>query len=85
MTTKTLSEVHQRRPRFGRDRRRPRPVRRCPRVEGLHQRRRDHSDRHPAALRHLFNRLLGCLHHCLATEQLYDPTKAFAQVTPTSP
>ncbi len=50
-----------------------------------YQRRRGHGGPHPAALRHLFNRLLGCLHHCLATEQLYDPTKAFAQVTPTSP
>ncbi len=42
-----------------------------------YQRRRDHGDRHPAALRHLFNRLLGCLHHCLATNQLYHPDKAF--------
>ncbi|MFG1761681.1 IS110 family RNA-guided transposase [Micromonospora echinofusca] len=42
-----------------------------------YQRRRDHGDRHPAALRNLFNRLLGCLHHCLATGQRYDPAKAF--------
>ncbi|GAA0401415.1 hypothetical protein GCM10009541_50580 [Micromonospora gifhornensis] len=42
-----------------------------------YQRRRDHGDRHPAALRNLFNRLLGCLHHCLATGQSYDPEKAF--------
>jgi hypothetical protein len=28
-------------------------------------------------LRHLFNRMLGQLHHCLQTRQTYDPTKAF--------
>jgi Transposase/Transposase IS116/IS110/IS902 family len=40
-------------------------------------RRRDHGDGHAAALRHLFNRMLGQLHHCLATGQTYDPAKAF--------
>nr|WP_020499271.1 IS110 family transposase [Sciscionella marina] len=40
-------------------------------------RRREHGDGHPAALRHLFNRMLGQLHHCLQTGQLYDPIKAF--------
>lgn len=40
-------------------------------------RRRDRGDGHPAALRHLFNRMLGQLHYCLATGQLYDPAKAF--------
>jgi hypothetical protein len=40
-------------------------------------RRRDHGDGHQAALRHLFNRMLGQLHHCLATGQAYDPAKAF--------
>ena len=39
--------------------------------------RRAHGDRHAAALRHLFNRLLGQLHHCLHTRQTYNPTKAF--------
>ncbi|HTY31271.1 MAG TPA: IS110 family transposase [Mycobacterium sp.] len=29
--------------------------------------RRDHGDRHPAALRHLYNRMLGQLYHCLQT------------------
>jgi transposase len=47
-----------------------------------YQRRRDHGDRHPAALRNLFNRLLGCLHHCLTTGQLYDADKAFNQSVP---
>jgi transposase len=40
-------------------------------------RRRERGDGHPAALRHLFNRMLGQLHHCLQTSQTYDPVKAF--------
>jgi transposase len=40
-------------------------------------RRRERGDGHPAALRHLFNRMLGQLHHCLQTGQTYDPAKAF--------
>ena len=43
-------------------------------------RRRAHGDGHPAALRHLFNRMLGQLHHCLRTGQPYDPIKAFPVV-----
>jgi transposase len=39
--------------------------------------RRERGDRHAAALRHLFNRLIGQLHHCLQTHQPYDPIKAF--------
>ena len=39
--------------------------------------RRDHGDRHPAALRHLYNRMLGQLYHCLQTGQTYDRDKAF--------
>ena len=39
--------------------------------------RRGHGDGHPAALRHLFNRMLGQLFHCLQTRQLYDPARAF--------
>jgi len=39
--------------------------------------RRDHGDRHPAALRHLYNRMLGQLYHCLQTGQTYDPIKAY--------
>jgi hypothetical protein len=38
--------------------------------------------RHTAAMRHVFNRLLGCLHHCLATGQKFDPTKAFPALAP---
>lgn len=44
-------------------------------------RRRERGDGHPAALRHLFNRMLGQLHHCLATGQSYDPIKAFPHAT----
>lgn len=44
-------------------------------------RRRDRGDGHPAALRHLFNRMLGQLHHCLQTGQTYDPDKAFPHHT----
>jgi hypothetical protein len=39
--------------------------------------RRDPGDRHPAALRHLFNRMLGQLYHCLQTGQYYHPDQAF--------
>ena len=34
-------------------------------------------DRHTAAQRNLFNRLLGCLHHCLQTGQRYNEATAF--------
>jgi transposase len=45
-------------------------------------RRRERGDGHPAALRHLFNKMLGQLHHCLATEQRYDPARAFPNTNP---
>ena len=45
-------------------------------------RRRERGDGHPAALRHLFNKMLGQLHHCLATGQPYDPAKAFPDTSP---
>lgn len=40
--------------------------------------RRDHGDRHAAAQRHLLNRFLGQLHHCLTTRQFLDEQHAFA-------
>lgn len=46
------------------------------------KRREVHGDRHAAALRHLFNRLLGCLYQCLQTGQTYDEEKAFATLQP---
>jgi transposase len=39
--------------------------------------RRTRGDHHNAALRHLFNRMLGQLHHCLHTRQHYDASKAY--------
>ena len=48
-------------------------------ARGHYRRRRDHGDRHAAALRHLFNKMLGQLYHCLQTGQTFDPIKAFGQ------
>lgn len=42
-----------------------------------YDRRRRAGDRHIAAERNLFNRFLGCLHHCLQTRQLYSEEHAF--------
>jgi hypothetical protein len=42
-----------------------------------HYDRRHDGDRHAAAQRNLFGRLLGCLHRCLATGQHYDENIAF--------
>jgi hypothetical protein len=44
--------------------------------------RRAHGDRHAAALRHLFNRMIGQLHHYLQTRRPYDPIKAFPERAP---
>jgi transposase len=49
-----------------------------PGARGHYQRRRAAGDAHTAALRNLFNRLLGCLHHCLQTRQPYQENAAFA-------
>jgi hypothetical protein len=48
-----------------------------PPARAHYDQRREKGDRHAAALRHRFNRLIGQLHHCLNTDQLYDQTKAF--------
>ncbi|PSR70268.1 IS110 family transposase [Nocardia sp. MDA0666] len=50
---------------------------RCNPARGHYQHRRAHGDRHAAALRHLFNKMLGQLHHCLQSRELFDPFKAF--------
>ena len=42
-----------------------------------YDRRRRAGDGHAAAQRNLFNRFLGCLHHCLRTRQPYDEHTAF--------
>ncbi|MFD7135181.1 IS110 family transposase [Streptomyces sp. NPDC059894] len=43
-----------------------------------YDRRRAGGERHTAALRNLFNKLLGCLYHCLQNRMTYDPERAFA-------
>ncbi|GAA4383095.1 hypothetical protein GCM10023088_49570 [Actinomadura verrucosospora] len=49
-----------------------------------YQRRRENGDKHPGALRHLFNRMLGQLFHCLHTGQTYDAGNAFTRALPTA-
>jgi transposase len=48
-----------------------------PGARAHYDRRKTTGDRHAAALRNLFGRLLGCLHHCLATGQHYNENTAF--------
>ena len=52
-----------------------------PGARAHYDRRRDAGDRHAAAQRNLFGRLLGCLHHCLTTGQHYDEATAFPAAT----
>ncbi|MFI5500985.1 transposase [Nocardia asteroides] len=47
--------------------------------------RRAHGDRYAAALRHLFNNMLGQLHYCLQSGELFDPAKAFANPDRSAP
>ena len=42
-----------------------------------YRQRRAHGDRHAAANRHLFNKLLGQLYHCLQVGQTFNEAKAF--------
>ena len=55
-----------------------------PGARAHYDRRKTNGDRHAAAQRNLFGRLLGCLHHCLATGQHYDEETAFPAATPTA-
>ena len=48
-----------------------------PGARAHYDRRRGNGDRHAAAQRNLFGRLLGCLWHCLTTGQHYDEATAF--------
>ena len=48
-----------------------------PGARNHYDKRKTAGDRHAAAQRNLFGRLLGCLHHCLATGQHYDEATAF--------
>jgi transposase len=52
-----------------------------PGARAHYDRRRDAGDRHAAAQRNLFSRLLGCLHHCLITGQHYNEATAFPAAT----
>jgi transposase len=49
-----------------------------PGANAHYRRRREHGDWHTAAQRHLLNRFLGQLHHCLQTRQHFDEQRAFA-------
>lgn len=48
-----------------------------PGANAYYRRRREHGDWHDAAQRHLLNRFLGQLHHCLQTRQPFDEQRAF--------
>ena len=52
-----------------------------PGARAHYDRRRDTGDKHAGALRNLFGRLTGCLHHCLITGQHYDEATAFRATT----
>jgi transposase len=48
-----------------------------PGARAHYDRRKTAGDRHTAAQRNLFNRMIGILHHCLTTRTLYDEHLAF--------
>lgn len=48
-----------------------------PGARAHYDRRRKAGDRHSSAQRNLYNRLLGCLHHCLTTGRPYSENTAF--------
>ncbi|WP_030780757.1 IS110 family transposase [Streptomyces sp. NRRL S-920] len=50
---------------------------RSPGCRALYDARRERSDGYAAALRHVANRLLSGLHHCLRTDQSYDEAAMF--------
>ncbi len=52
-----------------------------PGARAHYDRRKAAGDRHAAAQRNLFGRLLSCLHHCLATGQHYNEATAFPTAT----
>lgn len=56
-----------------------------PGARAHYDRRRTTGDRRIAAQRNLFNRLLGCLHHCLVIGQTYNEDTAFPTTTPVPP
>ncbi|MDP9865782.1 MULTISPECIES: IS110 family transposase [Streptosporangium] len=52
-------------------------LRPSPGARGHYDRRKAADDAHTAAPRHLFNRLIGCLYHCLQKRRTYDGSIAF--------
>ncbi|MCP3820497.1 IS110 family transposase [Streptomyces sp. A3M-1-3] len=50
-------------------------------ADAHYRRRREHGDWHAQAQRHLFNRMIGQLYHCLQTGQLLDEQHAFTSST----
>ena len=56
-----------------------------PGARAHYDRRKTAGDRHTAAQRNLFNRLLGCLHHCLTTGPRYQERVAFPAPQPLRP
>jgi hypothetical protein len=52
-----------------------------PGARSHYDRRKSAGDHHVAAQRNLFNRLIGILHHCIATRSPYDERVAFPQTT----
>ncbi|AGP51725.1 hypothetical protein M271_00430 [Streptomyces rapamycinicus NRRL 5491] len=55
-----------------------------PGAHAHYNRRRNNGDRYHAALRHLFNRMRGQLHHCLTSHQKFDEAIAFSRPEPSS-
>jgi hypothetical protein len=47
-------------------------LRPSPGARAHYDRRKAADDAHTAALRHLFNRLIGCLYHCLKMRRTYE-------------
>jgi hypothetical protein len=54
----------------------------CEPAREHYRRRRDHGDRHSAASRHLFNKLIGQLYYCLQHRRMFDEAKAFQRRLP---
>ncbi|MFE1404485.1 IS110 family transposase [Streptomyces sp. NPDC058770] len=52
-------------------------LRASPGADAHYRRRRERGDWHAQAQRHLLNRMIGQLHHCLQTRQLFDEDHAF--------
>jgi transposase len=53
-----------------------------PGARAHYDRRKAAGDRHIAAQRNLFNRMIGILHHCLSTKTKYDEHTAFRTTAP---